>query len=64
MQMRETRRLNTAKEQAEELNCSLRHLENLKAKRQIPFIRLGKSIRFDPVAVERALEKLTVKEVG
>jgi excisionase family DNA binding protein len=62
MQLRETRRLNTAKEQAEELRISLRHLENLKAKRLIPFIRLGHSVRFDPEAVARALSKLTVKE--
>jgi hypothetical protein len=62
MQMR--RRPNTPKEQAEELNCSLRHLANLKTKRMIPHIKLGHSVRYDPAAVARALDKLSVKEIA
>jgi Helix-turn-helix domain len=50
------------KEQAKQLKCSLRHLINLRNKRLIPFIRLGRSIRYDPTAVQHALEKLTVRE--
>ena len=50
-------------EQAEQLQCSIRHLINLRNKRLIPYVRLGKSIRYDPAAVQRALEKLTVKEL-
>jgi hypothetical protein len=65
MQLREIRRrLNNSKQQAEELGISLRHLANLKAKRLIPFVRLGGSIRYDPDQVRRALDKLSVKEVG
>ena len=56
-------RLNTEKQQAAQLQCSLRHLVDLRNKRLIPFIRLGRSIRYDPNAVQRALEKLTIKEV-
>ena len=50
-------------EQAEQLRCSIRHLINLRNKRLIPYIKLGKSVRYDPNAVQRALEKLTVKEL-
>jgi hypothetical protein len=56
-------RLNTEKQQAAQLQCSLRHLVDLRNKRLIPFIRLGRSIRYDPNAVQRALEKLTIKEL-
>jgi hypothetical protein len=56
-------RLNTEKQQAEQLQCSLRHLIDLRNKRLIPFIRLGTSIRYDPNAVQHELEKLTVREV-
>jgi hypothetical protein len=55
-------RLNTEKQQAAQLQCSLRQLVALRNRRLIPFIRLGKSIRYDPAAVQRALEKLTVRE--
>ena len=52
------------KELAAELNISVRHVINLRQRRKIPFIRLGKSIRFDPAAVNRALQKLSVTEIG
>ena len=51
------------KTQAELLDCSLRHLINLRNRRLVPHIRLGKLVRYDPNAVQRALEKLTVREV-
>ena len=55
----------TEKQQANALACSPRHLVNLRQKRLIPFIKLGgRLIRYNPEAVARALEKLTVKEVG
>ena len=63
MKTRATRLL-TEKEQAEELQCSLRHLANLRKRRLIPYVRLGRSIRFDPAAVERALTKLSVRELA
>jgi hypothetical protein len=56
-------RLITEKQQADQLQCSLRHLVDLRNKRLIPFIRLGRSIRYDPDAVQRALQKLTIKEL-
>jgi len=39
---------------------STRHLRNLRDRRQIPFCKLGGSIRYSPSAVQQALEKLTV----
>jgi hypothetical protein len=52
----------TETEQAKELHCSTRSLRRLRAKRMIPYIKLGGAIRYKPDAVARALEKLTVKE--
>jgi excisionase family DNA binding protein len=49
-------------ELAKQLGCSRRHIASLRARRLIPYVRLGAAIRFDPAAVARALEKLSVKE--
>jgi hypothetical protein len=53
----------TEKAQAELLRCSLRHLINLRNKRLVPHVRLGKLVRYNPESVQRALEKLTIKEL-
>ncbi len=54
----------TEKELAENyIKCSERHLINMRNKRILPFIKLGRSVRYDLHAVEKALEKLVVKEV-
>lgn len=52
----------TGEEQAKLLSCTSRHLRNLCKRRLIPYVKLGRSIRFNPNAVERAVEKLTIKE--
>lgn len=54
----------TEDELARELRISQRHLINLRNRRLIPHIRLGRAIRYDPVAVDKAIEKLTVKELA
>lgn len=46
------------------LQISKRHAAALRKKRLIPFIKLGKSVRFDETAVLAAVKKLTVKEVS
>jgi excisionase family DNA binding protein len=46
---------------ADQLGISPRHLRDLRAQRLIPFVRLGRSIRFDPVAVAQAVKRLTVE---
>lgn len=55
-------RLNNTREQAAQMGCSVRYVQILCAKRLIPFYKIGKSVRFDPVAVHKALEKLCIKE--
>ena len=52
----------TEKAQAELLGCSLRHLINLRNRRLVPFVRLGRLVRYHPDHVQKALEKLTVRE--
>lgn len=41
------------------LNTTERHLRRLVAERRIPFVRVGRFIRFDPAAVGRWLEDRT-----
>jgi len=36
----------------------------LRKRRLIPYIKLGKSVRFDPAAVTAAVQKLSVREVS
>lgn len=49
---------------AREVKCSIRTLENLMAKRAIPFFKLGRLVRFDIAKVKAALARYEVKEVG
>jgi hypothetical protein len=57
------RYLVTEKEQCRLLSCSRTFLRDLRSKRPIPFIRLGnKWIRYNPLKVAAAMEKLTIKE--
>jgi excisionase family DNA binding protein len=58
------RRLKTEKEMAELLNVSQRHMLNLRIGRLIPYIKLGKSVRYNPDEVSRAIQKLTINEIG
>jgi excisionase family DNA binding protein len=49
---------------AQIIGKSRRSIEYMMRRRQIPFIRIGRNVRFKLAAVERALEKLTVREVS
>ena len=51
-------------EQAALLSCCKRHLVNLRQKRLIPFVKLGRLVRYNPDDVARAIEKLTIKELA
>lgn len=59
---RHQRLLLTEKEQAAVLSISANHLVNLRRGRLVPHVRLGKSIRYNPIEVAKAMEKLTIKE--
>ena len=53
------------KELAEKhIKCSQRHIVSLREKRLIPFIKLGRCVRYDLDAVNKALEKLTIREIS
>ena len=52
----------TEKTLARILNCSHRHIMNLRNRRLIPHVRLGRAIRYNVVEVEKALHKLTIAE--
>lgn len=52
----------TEEEQARQLHCSQRHLIRMRNRRMIPYVKLGRMIRYDPMKVAAAIEKLTIKE--
>ena len=54
----------TEEELAKELRVSQRHLINLRNRRLIPYIKLGRLIRYDRAAVQKAIQKLSIKELG
>ena len=56
--------LHTRGEVALALRCSTRTIDALVARRAIPFIKIGRLIRFRLGDVHRALNRLTVKEVA
>lgn len=49
---------------AKHLSLSLRSIDNLVARKAIPFARFGRSIRFRIADVDRALEKFVRREVS
>jgi excisionase family DNA binding protein len=49
-------------ELATRLRVSRRHVINLRNQRLIPYLRLGKSVRYRWADVQRALKKLEVDE--
>ena len=58
-----SQRLLTKKELGKVLRKSIRSIELLMLRRQIPYLKLGRNVRFQWPAVERALTKFEVKEV-
>jgi predicted DNA-binding transcriptional regulator AlpA len=64
MRMQPRRDIVTEPELAKELRISVRALINYRNQRLIPHIRLGRSVRYDRAAVEKALAKLTITEIA
>jgi excisionase family DNA binding protein len=51
----------TIDELADHLGITVRHVRRLIAERRIPFVRVGRFVRFEPTAVAEWLERSTVK---
>ncbi|MFZ5495280.1 MAG: helix-turn-helix domain-containing protein [Verrucomicrobiota bacterium] len=54
-------KLLTEDEVAEALRVSRRHVTNLRDRRLLAFVKLGRAVRFTVPAVENALKQLTVE---
>lgn len=61
MAERKARRLVDLAGVAEYLHDNQRHIKNLIQKRQIPFVRLGRSLRFDLDEIDAWLDANSVK---
>ena len=48
------------REMARFLGISERKLSTMVSRREIPVIKLGRSVRFDPIKVKKALKRLTI----
>jgi excisionase family DNA binding protein len=60
-----SRKRATKRDVARENNVSIRTVDQWIAERKIPFVKISpRLVRFDLDAVDRALERYTVKEVG
>lgn len=56
--------LMTTQELAQFLKFSARHISNLVRTKRIPRIKCGHSVRFDPNAVLKALNRYEEQEIG
>jgi excisionase family DNA binding protein len=45
---------------AEQLNVSVRHVRRLVAERRVPYLKVGKFVRFDPTDIASWLERSRV----
>jgi excisionase family DNA binding protein len=54
----------TKPELAQFLRVSERTVDNYVASRRIPYIKIGRSIRFQLADVQKALKKFTVREIA
>ena len=61
-----TQRLNTPEEEATRLNLSPRTMTKARSTGSpaIPFIKIGRTVRYDPVAVDQWLAKNSHNDVG
>jgi excisionase family DNA binding protein len=48
---------------AERLGTSERHVRRLVAERRVPYLKVGRFVRFDPEAIARWLESCRVEDV-
>lgn len=53
----------TKTEIAKHLKCSIRHINNLMCRRVLPFVKLGRFVRFDRAACDLAMKKIQTKSL-
>jgi len=58
------KKYNRKKEEAERLGIGLRTLERWMAGRRIPYRQIGKIVLFDPIEVDKFLDRCRVSPVG
>lgn len=56
-----TQRLLDTKQTAELLSISERHLRELCYRREVPFVKVGRLVRFDVKAIEKYIAANTIK---
>jgi len=49
---------------AAHFGCSVRHIGNLTKTRKLPYVKLGRIVRFNVADCERAVKAFEVKSVG
>jgi hypothetical protein len=49
---------------AAHFGCSVRHIGNLTKTRRLPYVKLGRIVRFNVTDCERAIRAFEVKSVG
>ena len=53
----------TRKQIADYIGVSERTISNMMRQRRIPVIKIGKSVRFDPTKVRKALDKYEIEAI-
>jgi excisionase family DNA binding protein len=53
----------TKRQIARHLKCSVRHINKLMKRRVLPFLKMGRFVRFDVAACDLALKRIEVKSV-
>lgn len=59
-----TTKLLTSEEVAEWLNLKMSKLRSMVFKNEIPYLKVGRLLRYDPVQIEQWLESLTIENGG
>ena len=57
-------RLLTIDQLAEQLGITVRHVRRLIAERRVPYLKVGKLVRFDPAEIAGWLDEVRVRRSG
>jgi len=53
----------TKGEMAKHFKCSVRHINNLMKRRVLPYVKMGRFVRFDVAACDSSVKRIQVKSV-